>query len=98
MEGCGSERPQTGRNAPDPSREQAIAALARHQHGVVTLDHLVGLGLSASAIRSRAASGRLHRVHRGVFAVGPMQLTRRGQLMAAVLACGRDAAAGYRSA
>jgi len=98
MEGCGSKRPDVGRNAPDPPREHAIATLARRQHGVVTLDHLAGLGLSPSAIRSRVASGRLHRVHRGVFAAGPVQLTRRGELMAAVLACGLDAVAGYRSA
>ncbi len=98
MEGCGSKRPDVGRNAPDPLREHAITALARRQHGVVTLDQLAGLGLSPSAIRSRATSGRLQRVHRGVFAAGPVQLTRRGELMAAVLACGRGAVAGYRSA
>jgi len=96
MEGCGSERPHIGRNAPHPQREHAIAGLARRQHGVVSLDDLLELGLSASAVRSRVASGRLHRVHRGVFAVGPARLNRRGQLMAAVLACGRDAAVGYR--
>ncbi len=44
------------------------------------------------------ASGRLHRVHRGVFAVGPVRLTRRGQLLAAVLACGHAAVLGYRCA
>jgi predicted transcriptional regulator of viral defense system len=98
IEGCGAKRPDIGRNGPDPPREHAIAALGRRQHGVVGLDDLVELGLSPSAIRSRVASGRLHRVHRGVFAVGHATLTRRGRLMAAVLACGEEAAVGYRCA
>lgn len=98
MEGCGSKRPDVGRNAPDPPLEHAIAAVARRQHGVLSLDDLVALGLSRSAIRSRVISGRLHRVHRGVFAAGPLTLTRGGQLLAAVLACGPAAMAGYRSA
>jgi len=87
-----------GRNAPDPPREQAIATLARRQHGVVSLDDLVGFGLSPSAIRSRVASGRLQRVHRGVFAIGPLTLTRRGHLLAAVFACGPGTAVGCRCA
>ncbi len=98
MEGSVTNRPDIGRNATDPPRERAIAAIARRQHGVVSLDDLAGLGLSASAIRSRVGSGRLQRVHRGVFAVGPVALTRRGRFMAAVLACSPSAALGYRCA
>ena len=37
---------------------------------------------------SLAQARRLHRVHRGVYALGPAALTHEGNLMAAVLACG----------
>jgi very-short-patch-repair endonuclease len=40
------------------------------------------------AIRERLERGRLHRIHRGVYAVGRPELTRHGEIMAAVLACG----------
>jgi predicted transcriptional regulator of viral defense system len=68
------------------------------QHGVVALWQLLERGLSASAVRSRVAAGRLHRVHAGVYAVGHAPLTRDGWFMAAVLACGDDAALSHRSA
>ncbi len=76
----------------------AIAALAAHQHGVVSLPQLGLLGLSASAVRERVRVGRLHGVHRGVYAVGYPSLTGRGHWMAAVLACGDGAVLSHRSA
>jgi predicted transcriptional regulator of viral defense system len=79
-------------------RDSAISALAVRQHGVVALDQLVALGLSASAVRSRVASGRLHRVHRAVFAVGHPRLTRNGRVMAAILACTSGTVASHRTA
>jgi very-short-patch-repair endonuclease len=42
-------------------------------------------------------SGRLHRVHRGVYAVGHPVLTRDGRWLAAVLACGEGAVLSHRS-
>jgi Transcriptional regulator, AbiEi antitoxin/Protein of unknown function (DUF559)/AbiEi antitoxin C-terminal domain len=78
--------------------DRAIAELASRQHAVVSLVQLKALGLSESAVRSRVGAGRLHRVHRGVYAVGHPLLTVRGRLMAAVLACGRDAVLSHRSA
>jgi predicted transcriptional regulator of viral defense system len=75
-----------------------MAALARRQHGVLSLRQLGDIGLSASGVRNRVASGRLHRVHRGVYAVGHPLLTRDGRLMAAVLACGGGTALSHRSA
>jgi very-short-patch-repair endonuclease len=75
-----------------------IAALAERQHGVVALRQLRELGLSARAVSHRAARGRLHRIHRGVYAVGHPKLTGYGHWMAAVLACGPDAALSHRSA
>jgi hypothetical protein len=59
---------------------------------------LVSLGISASAVRGRVASGRLHRVFSGVVAVMPPRLlTRRGSVMAATLACRPGTLATHRS-
>jgi predicted transcriptional regulator of viral defense system len=57
-----------------------IATLADRQHGVVALRQLRKLGLSARAVQYRAARGQLHRIHRGVYAVGRSKLTGRGQV------------------
>ena len=46
----------------------------------------------------RAAAGRLHRVHRGVYAVGHTVLTANGRRMAAVLAAGPGAVLSHASA
>lgn len=80
------------------SPDAAIARLAERQHGVVSLAQLVALGLSKAAVAKRAASGRLHRQYRGVYAVGHGRLTREGRFMAAVLAYGPPAVLSYRSA
>ncbi len=83
---------------PHPSLEWRIAARAEPQHGVVALWQLLELGLSARAVRNRVASGALHRVHAGVYAVRHGRLTREGRYMAAVLACGVDCGLSCRSA
>jgi hypothetical protein len=75
-----------------------IAALAARQHGVVERGQLAALGLGRGAIAHRVAAGRLHRVHRGVYAVGHPILTANGHRMAAVLACGPGAALSHASA
>ena len=75
-----------------------VAALAAVQHGVVSRTQLFGLGLTREMIDGRIARGALHRVHRGVYAVGHSRLTRRGRYMAAVLACGEGAVLSDRSA
>lgn len=72
--------------------------LARNQHGVLSRGNLIGLGFTPSAIRHRLATGRLHRVARGVYAVGRRELTREGRWMAAVLACGGEAVLSHGSA
>lgn len=73
--------------------------LAAQQHAVFSLAQLVALGITASAVRKRTATGRLYRVHRGVYSlVPPRLLTRRGRYMAAVLACGPGAVLSHRSA
>jgi very-short-patch-repair endonuclease len=75
-----------------------IAALAASQHGVVSREQLHVLGLSEQAIDHRVRIGRLHVIHRGVYAVGHRVLTMEGRWMAAVLAAGRDAVLSHTSA
>jgi very-short-patch-repair endonuclease len=65
---------------------------------VVALSQLRALGLSKSGVAERAKAGRLHRIHRGVYAVGHPRLTKPGRWMAAVLACGPRAVLSHRSA
>ena len=72
--------------------------LVRAQHGVVTRRQLLELGMTSEAVRHRRRNGRLHEVHRGVYAVGRREIGRHGELMAAVLACGSGAQLGDRSA
>jgi predicted transcriptional regulator of viral defense system len=75
-----------------------VAELAGAQHGVVAVWQLYLLGLSARGIERRAAGGRLHRLHKGVYAVGHRNITYRGRWMAGVLACGPDAVLSHRNA
>jgi very-short-patch-repair endonuclease/predicted transcriptional regulator of viral defense system len=79
-----------------PPLDVAISDLARQQHGVVALRQLEALGLSASTVRQRVARGRLHRIHRGVYALSPV-LTLEARLMAAVLVCGDRAALSHQT-
>lgn len=79
-------------------RDHAIAQLAARQHGVVGYRQLVALGLSKGAIERRVRGGRLHRVHRAVYAVGHWSLSRYGELMAAALAYGPGALISHWSA
>jgi hypothetical protein len=79
-------------------RESEIAQLAARQHGVVTHQQLVELGFGRSGIQHRLRARRLHRLHRGVYAVGHPNLSESGRLMAAVLACGPDAVLSHQSA
>jgi hypothetical protein len=59
---------------------------------------LLALGFSPEAIRHRIATGRIHPVGRGVYAVGWPRLTQERRWMAAVLACGEHAALSHHSA
>ena len=78
--------------------ERSLAALATVQHGVVAREQLAALGFQPSAVDRRVAAGRLHVIHRGVYAVGHPVLGRDGRWLAAVLACGPGAALSHRSA
>ena len=81
-----------------PPPDHAIAALAARQHGVVERRQLLALGFTRAAIETRVRTGRLHRIHRSVYAVGHARLTRNGRFTAAALACGDGAVISHRSA
>jgi putative AbiEi antitoxin of type IV toxin-antitoxin system/uncharacterized protein DUF559/transcriptional regulator with AbiEi antitoxin domain of type IV toxin-antitoxin system len=78
--------------------DQRLAALAARQHGVVGRQQLVELGFDRGTIARRVESGRLHRLYRGVYAVGHTIIPRQGRWLAAVMACGHGAALSHRSA
>lgn len=71
---------------------------AADRHSVLSRGELMGLGLSRGAIEHRLAVGRLHQLHRGVYAVGHPRVSLRGRWRAAVLAAGPGAALSHRSA
>lgn len=72
--------------------------LSRAQHGVVARAQLLERGLTAKAIAHRIHKGRLHRLGRGVYAVGRPDVGQNGRWMAAVLSCGPEALLSHRSA
>ena len=78
--------------------ERAVAALAARQAGVVARRQLAALGLSPRAIARRVYAGRLHLLHRGVYAVGHRRISRDGRWLAAVIAAGSSALLSHRSA
>lgn len=75
-----------------------IAELASEQHGVVARRQLLDMGLGRDAIGGRLENGRLHRLHRGVYAVGHRVVSQEGRWIAAVLASGPDAVLSHWSA
>ena len=87
-----------GRAPATSSPDAAVARIAFDQHGVVTFEQLRDAGLGAGAINLRVRNRRLHRVHRGVFAVGHARISREGRWLAAVLALGDGALLSHVSA
>jgi very-short-patch-repair endonuclease len=67
-------------------RHRPLKALATEQHGVVSTRQLKTLGYTRSSASKANGVGRLHRLHRGVYAVGHTELAHHGRVMAAVLA------------
>ena len=82
----------------DQRRLAAFWKLVRAQHYVVTYAQLIELGFSKHWVDHRIVSGRLHRLWKGVYAVGRPDVTRHGVFMAAVLACGPSTALSHAHA
>jgi very-short-patch-repair endonuclease len=80
------------------SIDELIATLAGRQHGVVARPQLINAGIGGDAIRHRLKRDRLHRIHRGVYAVGHTVMSMAAFRMAAVLAAGPGAALSHRAA
>ena len=80
------------------TRHSTAWTLAKRQHGVVSRAQLLELGFSPEAVDHRVERGRLHVVHRGIYAVGRSSLTREGRWTAALLSCGPNAVLSHRSA
>jgi hypothetical protein len=70
---------------------------AAQQWGVLSITELRECGLNAQAVRVRVANGRLHKLYRGVYAVGHTKLALEGDFLAAVKACGDGALLSHYS-
>jgi very-short-patch-repair endonuclease len=76
----------------------AIAQLAAEQWGVVSLHELLQCGVSDDGVERRVKNGHLHRIHRGVYAVGHPSIPLEGRFLAAIKACGPTAVLSHFSA
>lgn len=80
------------------SPDGRVARRSAQQYGVISIGQLRDAGLSDDAVLGRVRTGRLHRLHRGVYAVGHPNPPAEGRWMAALLACGKEACLSHRSA
>ena len=86
------------RNSPGRGAWEGVWEEADRQHGVVSRNQLRALGMSEGAINHAIATGRLHPLFRGAFAVGRPQVGRSGLLLAATLACGEGSVLSHGTA
>jgi very-short-patch-repair endonuclease len=77
--------------------EQKIAEIAGRQFGAISLAQLLEAGLTYREVMSRVKRGYLHRLYRGVYAVGHRNIGPQGRLIAALLAFGDDAFLSHRT-
>lgn len=85
-----------GRAKVDVRADLLVARRAARQWGVLSLEELMECGLSRHGVSGRVAKGWLHRLHRGVYAVGHDRPPLEGRFLAAVKACGPSASlSGY---
>jgi predicted transcriptional regulator of viral defense system len=82
---------------PVESGDRAVVVVAGRQHAAVSSAQLVDAGLSRHAIAHRLRTGRLRRMHRGVYLVGPLEAVH-SRAMAATLAVGAGALLSHYSA
>lgn len=78
--------------------DRELAAIAASRHGIVTHREARANGLSQRQLDYRVQTGRLVRVHPGVYAVGGAPRTFEQRVLAAVLASGAEALASHGSA
>jgi predicted transcriptional regulator of viral defense system len=76
----------------------ALHRLASEQHGILTRSQLLHAGVGPDTIKRWVKTGRLIRVHRGVYALRHLPPSPHARTMAAVLACGPRAVLSHRSA
>jgi very-short-patch-repair endonuclease len=81
-----------------PHTSKRIAEWAERQYGVLSAAQLYALGFSKDVVARRVATGWLHPLHRGVYALGHRKLSMRGHWMAAVLACSDGAVLSHSAA
>ena len=77
--------------------EMRLNEVAARQHGVISRTQLIDLEMPASRIDHWVRSGRLTRIHQGIYRVGPIS-SPHTHLLAAALACGDGAVVSYRTA
>lgn len=81
-----------------PITRKGVPALAARQHGVVARRQLREIGVHRDTIDAWLRRGRLHTIHRGVYALGHPWVDGIGMLFAALLACGAHSFLGGRTA
>ena len=79
------------------SAQPGLGELARRQWGILTRAQLSDFGVGDSGVRDWVQTGRLHRLHRGIYAYGHDRLRVEGRWLAAVLACGPGAVLSHGS-
>ncbi len=98
MEDASAFEPHSGAQGQTHPIDRVIAEFATERAGVVAHRELIDLGVGRRAIGYRLERGRLHQLHRGVYAVGHRVVSPDGLRRAAVLAGGPDAVLSHRSA
>jgi very-short-patch-repair endonuclease len=81
------------------TQTEAVRAIARGQAGIAARAQLLAAGVDGSVIGRAVRAGKLHRIHRGIYAtVAPELLTEEGRLVAALLAAGDGALLSHGTA
>jgi hypothetical protein len=75
-----------------------LARLAAGQWGVIARSQLLGAGVTVAAIDYTLRTGRLRRIHRGVYMLGGAAVCIEARWIAAVVACGPGAVLSHRDA
>jgi hypothetical protein len=93
---CRIRRPEA--DAGDTRSDVLVARHAAADWGVLSLDELRACGLTRDAVSVRVRNGRLHPMHRQVYAVGHPNPPFEGRVLAAAKACGPGAVVSHFSA